>query len=266
MATNLLISYPQVFRDAGSIEYSGTTETNFGIENIIGGQRHNYFKQSGTGATDIDIDSGPGNTFDFDHIFIARADLLSTFGTTEVIVRSGASFAGLTDRMTISPISPLGGTRNEDLYEVPGSTFSGDRVIRISFTTPAGSAHTSQIGLGELFDFGVDPHDWSVRRISKPRQDRYLTDVGNEQHTSLSVTRDEFSFTWRGVTDAKVNQFEQEFADQRHKFPCFLYTDGKYDEILADRRILHCSMTSYDAQKVWVDYNEVRATFEELVG
>lgn len=83
-------------------------------------------------------------------------------------------------------------------------------------------------------------------------------------HRGEKRPRYTFDFRWEGITNAKVQEFEQYIGRKIDIAPVILYTTG-YHEILHDLEMLHCKIVDFTITPELHNDNTVEITFEELL-
>ena len=71
--------------------------------------------------------------------------------------------------------------------------------------------------------------------------------------------------TWEGVSNAKLNEFQQKIGKWRNRSPIFLYTVNDHS-ILEDLRVIHFNITSVRYTKLDNEWNSVRLRLDEAIG
>jgi hypothetical protein len=264
--TNLLIAYPDVQFEALEV-YAGT---GFGSDwypaiNVISEDRSTYAYCSSATSHSITFDAGYGNTKTANYVIVARANAL-VHDRIRVQGISGYWGDATTDLYDSSAWqSNLKGVRSEDFI----ATFSPAtyRTFKVLFSSASAKAgYVSKIYLGQMWDAGRDP-DYS---INLPVQDNLTyADSGTSIVTNTATAAHTFTFTWRGLTDAAIYEFEDHIADGAeaygHKF--FLYTSANH-AILNNFYLVHAKLISHDVimgSGGISDWNDLSATFEEVL-
>lgn len=264
MATNLVISFPDIPEAAIATTSSATGATDFDPANLARGPRYLGFKRAAAGSSlTITYDLGSATTKSIDHLVIARADKLVSGGVTQVDVDRSTNGSSWTNEYTDSSFASatLRGPASEDYLEEI-STSSAYRYWRITYTATNTTFPHSKVNFGTLFDPGADPVAINTSR-----------DLGALEFTAKDGTRWKsinreplyrLSIVWEGLTDAKTEEFI-DAAVHRHKRYCFLYAKSN-TAALSGNKMLHCEIeqNSIQVEKIFNDYNLVAARFLEL--
>ena len=165
----------------------------------------------------------------------------------------------------------LYGPRGDDFYDIPVSldSFSPTsyRYWRISYTSSSGQKFThSKVHFGRIFDFGKDPSRIVPKR-RPAKQGRFRPGSGSEHLLRLDEEIYVYDMTWTGISDDKVRDFFSKIADYKEDNSVFLITTSDHT-VLDSLRVLHCQVSNVSARPAseLIDWNEVRATFTEVLG
>lgn len=110
----------------------------------------------------------------------------------------------------------------------------------------------SKLYMGMFFDFGRDP----LYPISYTRD---YTKSASERRPHR-----EFTLTWKGVSNAKVTEFEAEIVRYMDVNPVFLYTRTNH-ATLQGARLLHAQVKSYKCRMTAPNHWQVDVVFTELL-
>lgn len=261
--TNLLIATAQYTVDATSISSSKTVDANNPVENLITGPRGTYTQcASAETSWGITFNLPSSTSVTVDYYIVARANILKAAGSTRLKLQGyNGSYTNLAGTDVGLQSLTLYGPRSEDAiftsdlgnsdYTMPASgTYTALAHNPVSFADPANKYKHSKFYCGAWFDPGRDPERPHVS-----------TKVIN--HRGERESRYVFTFTWRGITNAKRNEFFSKLFDERQK-PVFLYTKT-YHEILFNHRCLHCTVAGYETSYVAPDCHDITITFEEQI-
>lgn len=116
---------------------------------------------------------------------------------------------------------------------------------------------------GSSFDMGIDP-DYTFE-LFQPFSVDEVYDSGARRLGRLEKNLYRFNFIWTGVSDSKLTEFIQKICNNRDRRRFLLYTQDQH-QILDSQRLVHCKLTDAKTRKTWDDYNEISATFEEVIG
>lgn len=254
MATNLVLCYPHIPKDASVTTPLVAGATGFSANNLVTGARERRFRSTSTTAAEwyVTYDLGSGNTLDPDYYLCARADI--NYGRNPVnMFGRGSNDSGFSSQdETQSALSSLQGPNSEDkLQQLSWGT--AYRYFRFGFLVPS-AAYTvefSKVYFGSFFDFGRDPVH--PRRLDR----KILRRTGRDPVYG-------FQFTWEGISDSTLNSFFDLIVKDKDVSPIFLYTKTAHD-ILNDHRLIHAWVKDVRIKNRISDNNEVSVTFEEIL-
>lgn len=260
MATNLLIGYPDFFWNGSSFSSNSTAASGFEADHIISGERGKRYKQASddTGVT-FSIDLGSGNDNQPSWLYIARMDLILAHGTHNVRLEGGTSIGAWVESKTHFSVteSDLVGPNSEDYVWAPsGLPYSSDyqawRLELWNTTTTNHAFEFSKAYFGsEEFDFGRDPTPpYSFTRTAK-------------RQNSWNAPR-EFSLTWDGVSNDKLEEFIDKIYQYKDINPIFLHDQNDY--LFGGDRLLHVKINYGEFEAMPGKINRVRLDLMELTG
>lgn len=265
----LYISYPDIPFRAIQTASNVTWDTFFDYRNTISTERYQYAKKSAVTGFNIEYDLGLGNTSAIDHIIVARADLLQSIGVTSLVLASASDGIGgsYSDQHTISSFNTqtLYGPGSKDLL-VSGISLTAARTWKATAAGASSSTHAfSKLYFGSAFSMGQEPI-FDFKREPEFTSE-YITGAGSKRVSRHSEPRYVFNFTWEGVSDDKVIEFQTKIASRRHLSRFFLFTTSVH-QVLNQERIVHAKLTEWSSENSGgrVDWNTVTATFEEIIG
>lgn len=105
--------------------------------------------------------------------------------------------------------------------------------------------------LGRHFDFGRDP-------VWGRRQERLVLHNGNREPRYL------YEFEWRGITNAKIQDFTDKIGKYIDTLPVVI-TTSSYHAVLMDDRAVMCKISSFTVTPEYHNENTIRISFEELI-
>jgi hypothetical protein len=120
---------------------------------------------------------------------------------------------------------------------------------------------------GTMFDIGAHPNSYDFER-EIPQSGKLDFPLGNRFLAQTTDPKFAFNMTWRGVSDANAKTFLQ-MLDEPQRDLVFLYAPATgNDEILSSQVLIHCKAVSDSCivRPVYVNYNDVQARFEEVLG
>lgn len=150
-------------------------------------------------------------------------------------------------------VTDLVGTASQDYSEVfTASSAYRHWWLQLGNSNTAGSDYRfSKSHFGTAFDFSRDPvwgRSWMAEVIdSGVRRLNYA-----------------FSFTWQGITDAKVTEFITKIGKYKDVNAVWLSTNS-YHDVLGDKEAIYCTVKDYEITPESVNNNEVTIDFEEIV-
>lgn len=266
---DLQISFPGVPAEAIAIELDSNTEyvdTNEKkLRDVLG--HHHYFTYiqsiaSGDVAMRWVMDANSAA----DHFIMANADLTiaDSIGDVELLyaasawatytsvfhVTNPASFTrlGKSNRYILEEFTAV----NEQFYELRLGNYpaASDRSYKIQgihigeWFTPATSLSSSSVAyLNEISPYFITS-DQSL--ISTKIQDELL----------------KFTVSWRGVTQAKIEDLEDKLKKDYNRF-VYLYAPTD-DVILGGQKLRYCKITDVRHEKIFAGWFVLSMTFEEL--
>lgn len=275
--TNLLFSTFDIPQAAISVAATEPADANGTIEdtqpfwNTIGGERYSFgYLEEGAGNTPIcTFNLGNSTTKSVDHLIIARADLLSASGVEHFYIDRSTDGSSWTNVIDVSSFSTLYGPNSHDsLTEATASTAYQYWRYRITGSDEDnGLAIFSKASFGTAFDIGVDVDDYLVKRIA-PTPGAWISDAGVEYKNKVGEPQYFFRFVWRGVTDAKAQEFYNEVVRWSRTRPVFLYTPaaGGRHELLDTQRVMHVRVTEFERAIEHTNRNTISAAFTEVLG
>lgn len=267
MTSNLLIGTAQYTVDATANTSSSAADSSYPISNVITGPRGTY-TQLATAATSswIKWDLGASTALSIDFYYVARAKLLKSAGSKRLLLDGStddASYTNICGAASTFQSITLYGPRSEDalftseLANSASGTLSATPTYRYlrhwaagEGTEPSKKWKHSKVMFGSWFDPGRDPErPHQIEKISRTPADR------ESVYT--------FTFTWRGITNAKRNEFITKLFSERQK-PVILYTRS-YHDLLLEHRVVHCMVSDWSTYLLAPDCHEITVTFEEMI-
>jgi len=251
VTTNLLIAYPDVPWEFGTVTADPVAEDGYGAENVVTGARGDRFLSSAE-DTEHEVRFQGAAERSTDYVFIARADLIANAGTVRLRVQvsdDGSSWGTAVDENPLTT-ADLSGNNSEDYFTAIEGAGSWD-FIRVYVTSASPFTFTfSKFYAGSLFDFGRDPV-YEIARSSAvytPKDRR---------------ARRVYTLTWKGITDAKRADFIDKILQYRDVNPVVLYDAN--DLIFEGLTTLHARIVSSTIKTIWNNNNEIVLTLEELI-
>lgn len=273
MATSLLLCYPDIPYNACTITEGATVDSIQGKWNLVAGERKNGFAFSAAAASNtIKFDLGAGyaskqNTANY--MLVARADKLQAGSTTAVKLEYSDDDAAYSTFINATSFTSatLYGPRADD-YISTSTVTTAHRYWKVTYTSSGTSKFPhSKFYFGTYFDWGKEPNNVKIER-SATGGDPFLAGSGTQIGERTDEPRYLFEFTWTGVTDAKIQSFQNYFGKTFYRENgIFLYTATKH-HVLDSQRLVHCRLTRAMARKIGgvTNYNEVTLAFEEMLG
>lgn len=266
----LYLAYPDIpwraVARAQSVTYTKLND----IGNTAHGER--YLTSTATagtaGAINLDWDLGSGVTSTIDYLIIARARDLKDQGTTTITLDSSTTLAGAyTNRYSDATLATatLYGPQSND-YLATGLALGAYRSWRFGITGGSANSRTlCKAYFGNAFDFGIAPASFSFTR--GPLDDpKFETTSGASDLRRIDELIYTFSYTFEGMTDAKIASFYDTILRYSHRHRYFLYTTTSVHEVLNNLRVLHCRLVSHQHDQVKQNWNTLALTFEQITG
>lgn len=264
MASNLLIGYPVIphaatsmslLLDSGST-YTGGAATGFPETNLFGGNRTDRFRMTNP-YTNLLLRFNLDSPLTSDFLYVGNADILRNNGATRILLTQNdlGIYGSSTIVLDVNPLSsetfygPGGQDMIKTLTETAETTKWWVNIIGASTTYYP----FSKLFFGKAFDIGRDPDEdggFVARRV-RPTGARRLAAY-------------QFDVTWTGVTYAKAVEFYTTFVKRRRFLPVVLFT-STYHDLMFGHRVVYCRMTSAKMPPKIAGYNNISATFEEIV-
>lgn len=267
MATNLLIAYPQITIDATTVTTSTSADSSYPIANCITGARANGTQLASAATSSwVKFDLGASSSKTIEYLIVAGAKSLKAAGSKKCLLDGSTDDVSYTNicgaASTFQSLS-LYGPHSEDLIFTSdlGDSVSGTLPATISYrywrfwaagegTEPSKKWPFSKVYFGSWFDFGRDP--------IHPRVITKRIRTGSDRQSFYG-----FTFTWEGITSAKLNEAFSKFLGNQD-VPIFLYT-SLYSDVLLDHTLVHCTVASYTVTPVIDNTYTLQITFEELI-
>lgn len=256
MATNLLIGYPEIPKEATASSINNASSSMYPYTNLFGGNKTDlhYLDTAASGDTRITVELPSGTTKACDFIYIGRASLLQQSSVDTITLKAGASnnYATATTVRTLSSFGSqtLYGPNDDDYIQ----TFAASSAYRYWFinynATSASKIPHAKFFFGSAFDPGLDPN--APATITRIKQG------GAQLRSTMS-----FEFTWNGMSYSKAVQMYLKLYRTRRYLPLVIFTSSWHD-ILMGHRVIYCRLTSMSIPPRVTDYCDVTATFEEL--
>lgn len=266
---DIQISFPGVPADSITIELDSNTEyveTNEKrLRDVLG--RHNYytFIQS-IAAGDVAMRWRCDAATEADHFIMANADLTiaDSIGTAQLLyaatpwatytslfnITNPASFTrlGKSDRYIVEQFTAV----NQQFYELRLGNYRGaaDRSYKISgihigkWFTPMNSVSSSSTAyLNELSPY-------------------FITSDQSLHDTRVQDDLLKFTFSWRGVTQAKIEELETYLQSDYNQF-VYLYAPTD-DVLLGGEKLRYCKIVEVRHDKIFGNWFALSMAFEEL--
>jgi F5/8 type C domain len=277
VTTNLMISHPDISFNANKVTCSVTDDSDFPHYNLIAGRRDSFFQTAANQTTfTITYDLGANYTAKQNalyHVVIARCDILKAAGLTTFQIQRSPDGSTWLDEYTNSSMASetLYGPRNYDFYDTPialsGFTPTGYRYWRLSYTSSSGQKFThAKVHFGKHFDAGRDPVSIIIDRIPAA-EGRFKGGSGAEFLARLDEPLYQFKIRWIGLRDDAIRDFYSKIDAYKDTNRVFLYTLSDHT-VLDNQRIVHCKVSDVRSEPAAdiIDYNELEATFTEVLG
>lgn len=256
MATNLLIGYPDIQKEAATTSITNPSSSIYPVANLFGGNKTDlhYLNTAASGDTRIDLSLPSGTTKSCDFIYIGRANLLQQSYVNTITLKAGSTnnYATATTIRTLSSFTSetLYGPNDDDYI----SSFTPSAAYRYWFinynATSSSKIPHAKFFFGSSFDPGIDPN--APATITRIKQ-------GGAQIRATTS----FEFTWNGMAYSKAVQMYLKFYRTRRYMPLVIFTRDWHD-ILMGHRVIFCRLADMSIPPRVTDYCDVTATFEEI--
>lgn len=254
--TNCLLIYPDIpVNLTGSSIREPVAASGYSPKNIsTGGRAEEFRAASATRQTVWEWDMGASYTAMPDHFALCRADLLyySQYLPVSYTIQ-GAADAAFTGASIVSglygPASLTGNASEDFIRSISFNT--AQRYWRVTLSTTNEVTHQlSKLYLGRYFDFGKEPtFDYAESFAYKTPAERRPPR--------------RFNLTWRGITNAKKQDFISKIAKYRDTNSVIVWDQADY--ILSNMRSCHCRIVDLKIDSVTYNNNTISVYFEELV-
>lgn len=255
MATNLLIGNADIPLAAPTTTFSDTVETGLVIENLFGGNKADLFRNNGATSGDHTL-FFDGQTKASNFLFIGKANLLQVAGVNTITLK-GSNTNNVATATTVTTLTSftsatLMGPQAED-YVTSFTTSTGYRYWWVIYNSSGGSRVThSKLFFGNAFDPGKDPARGFVTLEMARRR-------GSQRRAFAT-----FAFKWSSLTYSNAVAFHDLCSRPRRYNSFVLYTTS-YHGVLNGWKVVYCRLVTFRAPQVITDYNDVEATFEEIL-
>lgn len=265
----LYIAYPDIpWRAQRAYVTAGAADSSYPARNTIYGERYQMHKITPDGSFNaiMHYDLGASVTATASYLIIARADRLRTGDTLADTALGGSANESVWTDFSHNDIeaATLYGPRSEDYI----STFSASSAYRYfrfyTNGTNTTARNVSKVYFGTAFQMGEEPEfEWDLI----PLESEYYAESGERDLVRHDQPVYRFTFRWRSVTDAKVKEFYDSIVRYSHRHRYFLYTTDQH-QVLNNLRVLHVRLieASTENPDKKVDWNDLTATFEEIIG
>lgn len=269
--TNLKIAYPDIPYNAVTITPTITDDPLQPVYNLIAGERIWRYATGSTNTTlSIVFDLG----FDFadkqntaEYLIIGRADLLQNTGVTGITLARSDDFSVWTTVYTDASFASatLYGPRTDD-YIATFTATSSFRWWKMTYTSGGAiNFYHSKLYFGRFLTFDTAPQ-YKIKREASANSQWYASS-GAMFPVRTQEPRYEFDFVWKGQTDTTATSFFDNVVRFKDKCPVFLYTSA-VPKILDSQYIIHAKLQDHEIRRSSgiTNYNEITATFTELIG
>lgn len=265
----LYISYPDIpWRAQRLFMRYGSADADAILRNTIYGERYQLHRGTPDGSFVLGhvCDLGAAVTAACSHLIIARANTLRSGDTIGTISLDGSNndSAYTTAHTTDLSSATLYGPRSEDYI----ATFSASSAFRYwrwySIGTTTATRTVSKYYFGAAFHMGSEPE---FQYDLVPFDSEYYGESGERDMFRHDLPIYRIKLNWTRVTDDKVTEFNNSIVRYSHRHRFFLYTTDQH-QVLNNVRVLHCKLIRSNTSnaKRKVDYNDIEAEFEEVLG
>lgn len=271
MATNLLISYPQVVNATSVVLTSPNTIDTSGpgypIINLFGGSRNQSCRNVSTASNTLDItaDLGADTALAWDHLILAKVKAAKTWGATDARIeaKTAAGVYGAVGGTTVLNSQTLHGAQGEDIIftSTLGNNDSGTlpisstyRYVKLMFGKLSGLANKSAWELskwymGTFLDLGVDPISILINKSAYSFSDKI-------PHLVISLT-------WDGVSTTATNSLVTNVINYPDR-GIFLHTKSSHD-VLLGYKLIHCRVVDHSIARSAPNNYSISLTVEEMI-
>lgn len=271
MATNLLISYPQVINsNTVSITSTNTldaTGPGYPVANLLGGGRALTCRNTSTAYNTLEIiaDLGSDTAVAWDHLIFAKVKAGKTWGATDLRIeaRTAAGAYAAVGGTTTLNTQTLHGPQSEDI--VFTSTLANNdsgtlpvsstyRYVKLHFGKVSGLANKSawelsKWYLGTFLDMGFDPIELTISNSNYGASDRL-------PHLIISIV-------WNGITTTAANNLITNVINYPDR-GIFLHTKTNHS-VLLGYKLIHCRVVDHNISRGAPDNYNISLTLEEMI-
>lgn len=256
------------FRSAEMNYTNGHLEPAYGV---VTKNRNVFCNTVGAETTQsISYDLGTTENRTIDYLAVIRIDKLQKIPANDldITLMSDADGAGTyTTRKqidytyTASRHSP----RDQDYIETFASVTTDHRYWSVDIRNDGGGGashiwQTTGFYFGELFDIGADPEDFTAK--SDMRGGGLISENGSV-HMAPPIYRPiEFTISWMGITDAKVEATE-DLIYNANRYGILLYSTNT--DLTDGYSVCHCHEMEIEVKRIWTNYNSVTIKLKEIV-
>lgn len=269
MTTPILIGFSDIPFASDTISATRTYDDFTQLWNTVGSERY-AFAQLTAAAANVAISYDLGaDTKAASFIYLARADSLKASGCNDLLLEGddNSGFASPESYHDASFASAtLYGPRSHDYIATFAAT-AAYRYWRVTLATASTSKFpVSKIYFGTMYDCLKAPDSFEYDRVNVAESSWYAS-AGTKYSVRSDETIYRFKFGWKGVTDEKIEEFQNSIGRYAHRNLVILYAQSN-SQMLDGNTVVMCRITDARARKTGdiADYNELEIEFEEALG
>lgn len=263
--TNLLLAYNSIPYESKSLTASFTESDLFPAYNLLTNKKSDWVTVNAGGTWSIKFDLGKDSA----GADIEKAAEYIVLGNALGVLSSSLNFylkysdddstyTTATSFTNTDAAAALKGIKKADYIKTFTAT-SGHRYWKIECSGDC--TGLGKVYFGEFLDLGTDPHeikdDFKQKKI-------YYSDGG---YTTYGISKPqirEYKFEWRGITKAKLEEFQSIIQRLPNKPLFFLYLETVTD-ILNGENLISVNLDDYDYEHLSDDYINLTCNFIESV-
>lgn len=263
--TNLLIAYNSIPYEAKSLTPSFTESDLFSADNLLTNKKSDWITVNAGGTWSIKFDLGKDSTgADIEkaaeYIILGNALGVLSSSLTFYLKYSDddSTYTTATSFTNTDAAAALKGIKKADYIKTFTAT-AGHRYWKIECS--GNCIGLGKVYFGEFLDLEVDPNE--IKDEFKQKK-IYYSDGGYTTYGINKPLQREYKLEWRGITKAKLEEFESIIHRLKDKPLFFLYLETVTD-ILSGENLISVNLDDYDYEYLSDDYIVLNCNFIESV-
>jgi hypothetical protein len=267
--TNLLIGYPDINRQALTIDNFGDWAATFPIDNFRGGFKPTRVQSFLIDSeTEIDLTfrlaEGFGQPANFIYIAELYKEVAERWGDGLRLSHSddGSSWTDVIDQDTLFTSQYFTGRDSLDYFRTFTETAEKEHWrIRYDALTTAKRVNHACLMLGKFLDLSADFNSWTIttNEVDQP----LVSDSGTYHFNKTSYQTKVIDCVWQGISLANAKLFEEKILRQK-EHSCFLLYSTIKDFVIGGTNNMLVRLESASITKNYnSDWNTITARFEE---